>query len=184
MGMLRVGIIMMTVFTVFWSSWAWPHPDPALRISGFALAAAAVLMFVVSLVGGRGRASQSKDKPVLDDAHRPRDRRGAGKTTLIAIAVEVIAIFAVVRWLGAVNPDLIQPAIALIVGAHFLVFQFSPATRGGVHVVTTVLGVTIGAVGLLMINGDRPADLVHALVGLGMAAITLGYGVLFTRAVR
>lgn len=96
----------------------------------------------------------------------------------------MVAIFAVVRWLGTANPDLIQPAIALIVGAHFLVFQFNPATPGGVHVVTTVLGVTVGAIGLLMIHGARPPELVHALVGLGMAAITLTYGVLFARGMR
>ncbi|MDY0114153.1 MAG: hypothetical protein RBS21_07750 [Corynebacterium sp.] len=35
-----------------------------------------------------------------------------------------------------------------------------------------------------MIHGDRPPELVHALVGLGMAAITLTYGVLFARAMR
>jgi hypothetical protein len=39
-------------------------------------------------------------------------------------------------------------------------------------------------IGLLMIHGDRPPELVHALVGLGMAAITLTYGVLFARAMR
>ena len=96
--------------------------------------------------------------------------------------MDAAPVVAAVRWLSSANPDLIQPAIALIVGAHFLVFQLSPATRGGGHVVTAVLGVTVGAIGMPMINGDRPAGIVHALVGLGMAAITLGYGVLFTRA--
>lgn len=189
MGMLRIGIFMMAIFTAAWSAWAWPVPDPLVRVPGIAFGIAAVALAIFGLLRGRGgRAgrgpSQSTGNASLDDAHRPDQGRGAGKTTLIAILVEVVAIFAVVRWLGTVNPDLIQPAIALIVGAHFLVFQFNPATRGGVHVVTTVFGVTVGAIGLLMIHGDRPPELVHALVGLGMAAITLSYGVLFARAMR
>ncbi|MDK8767727.1 hypothetical protein QP932_04330 [Corynebacterium freneyi] len=185
MGMLRIGTFIMAAFTVLWSSWAWPSPDPLLQVAGIAFALAAAVVAVVSLLRGRrgrGGSSQSRETKVLDDAHRHPKQRGASRITVVAIIVEVVAIFAAVRWLGSANPDLIQPAIALIVGAHFLVFQLSPATRGGVHVVMAVLGVTVGAIGMLMINGDRPADIVHALVGLGMAAITLGYGVLFTRA--
>lgn len=185
MGMLRIGTLVMAAFTVLWSSWAWPSPNPVLSIAGIAFALAAAVLAVVSLLQGRrgqGRPSPSKEESVLDDAHRHPTPRGASRITVLAIIVEVVAIFAAVRWLSSANPDLIQPAIALIVGAHFLVFQLSPATRGGVHVVMAVLGVTVGAVGMLMIDGDRPADIVHALVGLGMAAITFGYGVLFTRA--
>ena len=185
MGMLRIGTFIMAAFTVLWSSWAWPSPRPLLHVPGIAFALAAAVLAVVSLLRGRrgrGGSSQSKEEAVLDDAHRHPEQRGASRITVVAIIVEVIAIFAAVRWLSSANPDLIQPAIALIVGAHFLVFQLSPATRGGVHVVMAVHGVTVGPNGMLMINGDRPADIVLALVGLGMAAITLGYGVLFTRA--
>ncbi|UBI02414.1 DUF6609 family protein [Corynebacterium freneyi] len=185
MGMLRIGTLIMAVFTVLWSSWAWPSPRPLLQVPGIAFALAAAVVAVVSLLRGRrgrGGSSQSKEEAVLDDAHRHPKQRGASRITVVAIIVEMVAIFAAVRWLSSANSDLIQPAIALIVGAHFLVFQLSPATRGGVHVVMAVLGVTVGAIGMLMINGDRPADIVHALVGLGMAAITFGYGVLFTRA--
>lgn len=134
---------------------------------------AAAVLAAVSLLRGRrgqGGSSQSKEEALLDDAHRHPKARGASQITALTIVVEVVAILAAVRWLGSANPDLIQPAIALIVGAHFLVFQLSPATRGGVHVVMAVLGVTVGAIGMLMINGDRPAGIVHALVGLGMAA--------------
>lgn len=97
---------------------------------------AAAVLAAVSLLRGRrgqGGSSQSKEEALLDDAHRHPKARGASQITALTIVVEVVAILAAVRWLGSANPDLIQPAIALIVGAHFLVFQLSPATRGGVN---------------------------------------------------
>lgn len=191
MAMIRVGTFMMAAFTVLWASWAWSYANPLVRTLGIALAIAAGVLAAGAVKAIRGGAGASSSET---GGARPRGAssseiggsrpRGAGAMTLAAIAIETVAIIAVVRWLGTANPDLIQPAIALIVGAHFIVFQLSPATRGGIHVVMAFIGATIGIVGILLIHGDRPADLVHALVGAAMAAVTLTYGVAFLRTLK
>ena len=98
---------MMAIFTAAWSAWAWPIPDPLVRVPGIAFGIAAVALAILWLLRGRGgRAGRGRRKhgnASADDATGPT-RGGEPETTLIAILVEVVAISAVVRWLGTVNP--------------------------------------------------------------------------------
>ncbi|TQE43139.1 hypothetical protein EJK80_09020 [Corynebacterium phoceense] len=81
------------------------------------------------------------------------------------------------------NVDLIQPAIAAIVGLHFLLFCLSPAARSVVHIITAAFGSVAGAAGMWQISTGADPATTHAAVGLCIGAITLAYAWIFLQVV-
>lgn len=168
----RLLVLFTTAMTLLWSASAWPAGSLTVQILGWTLSVAAVGMAVTALVARPPRTTPAEQPPA---AGPPR----VAPATLVAVFVEVAAIVIAVSFLARVDPDLIQPAIATIVGAHWVVFWFFPATRSLVHVVAAVVGVAVGGAGIAAVLAGQPAPLVHGLVGIGMATLTLGYALLF-----
>lgn len=108
------------------------------------------------------------------------ERRHRGRIVGIASAVEGAAIVAAVAILGNVGRrDLIAPAVAIIVGLHFLpLARWLPAP---VYYVTAVLLVAVGMAGVVV--RDLPNRILT--VGIGAAAVLwFSCGVVLLRAHR
>lgn len=115
---------------------------------------------------------------------REARNRSAGIVTLVAIVAEIVALLVAIRLVALVDPELIQPTVAAVVGAHFLVFWFSRSTASPLHLWMTALGLAIGVAGIAaVLGGARPA-LVHSMVGLAMAGVTIAYDSDFVVALR
>ena len=96
----------------------------------------------------------------------PEERRRRGRIVRIASALEGVAIFAAVSVLVNLGRrDLIAPAVAIIVGVHFLPLARSfPAP---IYYLTGALLVAVGMAGTLV--HDLPARMLT--VGIGAAAV-------------
>lgn len=182
-----IGIALMGGFTLLWASWAFGGGSVA-EVLGIVevLAGIALLAALVPLFG----AARPSD-PAPSDGTRTPPTGGAAPARarrspvlLVAIAVEVVAILVAVQIVRRIDPELIQPVIALVVGAHFLVFWFSPATRHVLHLVMTASGCIVGVAGIAAIAAGAPPASVHAGVGLAMGVVTVVYGAVFVAMLR
>ena len=186
MDMRWIGIVLMGVFTLFWTSWAFGTSVGALSIIGsVAIAAGVALLLAAVALFRRARTPRNSDADGPVNAHATTKRGGSGLRILnIALFFEFVAIFVAVQIVRHVDVDLIQPVIALIVGAHFALFWFSPATRNALHLWMTAAGIAIGATAIVAVQRDASPAVVHAWVGLAMSAITLIYGIVFVALLR
>lgn len=186
MDMRWIGIVLMGVFTLFWTSWAFGAGVGALKAIGaiFIAAGVALLLAAVALFR-RGFAPRGRGSGSEPDVHTP-SQDGSPRLRLLnfALLVEFVAIIVAVQILRHVDVDLIQPVIALIVGAHFAIFWFSPATRNVLHLWMTAAGVAIGVAAIVAVLRDASPAVVHGWVGLAMSAITLTYGASFVALLR
>lgn len=176
MDMRWIGIVLMGGFTLLWASWAFSGGVAPTIIGAVAMAGGVALLIAAIALFRRARAPRGGDE--IGGATPTRGRSGL-RVLNIALFVEFLAIIVAVQILRHIDPDLIQPVIALIVGAHFVFFWWSPATRNTLHLWTTAAGVAIGAAGIIAVLGDVFPAVVHAWVGIAMAAITLTYGAVF-----
>lgn len=178
-GMLRFGLLLMGGFTMMWMSNALGSGHALTQWLGSIGLAAGAALYVAWYVAGRGRQDQDA-APTLAPADAPgAARRPRHGRFGFAVAVEVVGIFAVVRLLAGTRPELVVPAIALVVALHFLLVH--RAFPHPAHVVTTVVGSLVAAAGAVLALGGTDPALVRGLVGLGMGGITLFYGFTFVR---
>ncbi|MEH3078240.1 MAG: hypothetical protein PGN11_16525 [Quadrisphaera sp.] len=173
-----VGLVLMAVFTTAWSAntlGTWPG---ALGTAVFAVGVLASAWFVVSavrLARVRGRTSTA----ATPEEQRWQKRAGAAFGWVFTAEAVVIVVAAnVLARIG--RPDLVLPAIALVVGVHFY-----PMARIFRRRIDTWLATALSAVGLagllvLLLTGAS-RDLVWGLVACGAALTTGAYGVYFTR---
>lgn len=180
MDMRWIAIVIMGGFTLMWASWAFGAGSSLLALLGGIFTAAGVVLLVAAVVLFPRARQTFVSRP---GGHDPARRSGPGRIFSIAVLVEVVAIIAAVQLVRHIDTDLIQPVIALIVGAHFALFWFSSSTRSVIHLWMTAAGVATGVVGIAAVLGDGTPAAVHAWVGIAMAAITLTYGLLFARLV-
>lgn len=147
---MRVGVVVLSVFAAIWC------------VAGLALAGmrSAFLYAIVALISAA---------IIVAARRRPLNGGDAGKRigrlVGIASAGEGIAIVLAVIVLQSLHaPDDIMPAIAIIVGVHFL-----PLARGipsRLYYATGALLIALGVVGLLVSDAVRPI-----VVGVGAACI-------------
>ena len=175
-----VGFWMMMVFTVFWASWAVAGPGIVLTVLAIAEILAAVVLTVSFLRVGIVWERKSEAGEVGPDETGPGRSTGFG-TLSIALAVEAVAMVVVVLLIRRISPDLIQPAIAVIVGLHFVIFYLSPATRSFVHLITMAFSVIVGGLGIWAVQAHIEPSVVHGWVAVAMACVTLFYGQSFAR---
>lgn len=173
-----VGLLLMAVFTAAWSAntlGTWPGAVGTVVTALGVLAGVWFVVTAVRLVRVRGRASTS----TTPEEERWRKRSGIAFGWVFI--VEAVLIVVAANVLSAVGrPDLVLPAIALVVGLHFY-----PMARIFRRRVDTWLATVLSAVGLagllalLLTGADR--DTVWGLVACGAALTTGAYGVYFTR---
>lgn len=173
-----VGLVLMAVFTTAWSAntlGTWPG---ALGTAITAVGVLASAWFVVTAVGlarTRGRASTAASP------EEQRWQKRAGMAFGWVFTAEAVLIVVAANVLGGIGrPDLVLPAIALVVGVHFY-----PMARIFRRRIDTWLATALSAVGLagllvLLLTGAS-RDLVWGLVACGAALTTGAYGVYFTR---
>ncbi|MEZ0163724.1 hypothetical protein AB2L27_02960 [Kineococcus sp. LSe6-4] len=173
-----VGLVLMAVFTTAWSAntlGTWPGGPGAVITAVGVLVSAWFVLTAVRLARTRGRAS------TVATPEEERWRRRSGTAFGWVFTAEAVLVVAAANVLGAVGrPDLVLPAIALVVGLHFY-----PMARIFRRRVDTWLATALSAVGLagllaLLLTGtDR--DTVWGLVACGAALTTGAYGVYFTQ---
>lgn len=186
MDMRWIGTVLMGVFTLFWASWTFGAGIGALTVIGLAFMAAgvALLLAAVALLR-RARVPRGRGSDGEPDVNAPSQGGGSHfRIFIIALIVEFVAIFVAVQIVRHIDLDLIQPVIALIVGAHFALFWFSPATRNALHLWMTAAGVAIGVAAIVAVLLDDSPAVVHGWVGIAMSAITLTYGAVFVTLLR
>lgn len=169
--------LFMGLMTCAWSTNAW-QAAPVPAALGLAAGAGVALLAVLGVVG-RGRRIAAAT-PAGQGAGRGVPGPMAGLFAL----VEVAAIAGVILLLArSGRPELIMPAIALVVAAHFALFRLVQRSR--LHLLTTALGV-VGAGSALVLAATGAVDPAgaRALAGLALAVCTLAYGVVFLVASR
>lgn len=188
-------IVFMGLMTIAWSANAL-QAAPAAGLFGavagvLLLAAAGVIRLrarglssaPVATSAATAPSSASLRAPASDGEHREREAPGPprirGAALGLIVLVEVCAIAAVVAVLGGSGRgDLVMPAVAAVVAAHFALFLL--VQREILHLATAVVGLlgAGAALGLVAGGGLDPAA-GRALAGLSLALCTLAYGVVF-----
>lgn len=147
-------------------------------------AGVALILAAVALIR-RGFAPRDRDSDSQPGLRAPSPGgRSFFRIFNIAVFVEFVAIIVAVQIVRDIDAGLIQPVIALIVGAHFAIFWFSPTTRHVPHLWMTAAGVAIGMAAIVAILRDASPAVVHGWVGIAMSAITLTYGAMFVLLLR
>lgn len=173
-----VGLVLMAVFTTAWSSntlATWPGAVGAAVTAAGVLASIWFVVVAVRLARTRGRAST-----VMTPEEERRQKR-SGMAFGGVFFVEAVLIVAAANVLGAVGrPDLVLPAVALVVGLHFYPMARIFRRRVDIWLATalSVVGLA-GLLALLFTGADR--DTVWGLVACGAALTTGAYGGYFTR---
>lgn len=165
--------LFMSVMTLAWASNAVevaPVPAALLALLGLAV--------IVGAVRGRrtvGAAPAERTSPRSASSVPAVPGRTAG---LLAL-VEVIGILAAVLLLARTgHGELVMPAVAVVVAAHFALFLL--VQRSWLHLVTSTLGVLGAGTALVLVAiGVLDPAAGRALAGLSLAACTALYGIVF-----
>ena len=164
--------LFMGIMTCAWSTNAW-QASPVLSALGL-LAGAGVALLAVLGTGRRGRPD-----PPAGRAGRTGSGDVPGPVVGLFVLIEVVVIAGVALLLArSGRGELVMPAVALVVAAHFALFLL--VRRSRLHLLTTALGVAgAGCALLLAATGGLDAAAARALAGLSLAACTFAYGVVF-----
>ncbi|TXR52886.1 hypothetical protein [Quadrisphaera setariae] len=173
-----VGLVLMAVFTTAWSAntlGTWPGALGTAITAVGVLASTWFVVTAVRLARTRGRASTATTP------EEQRWQKRAGMAFGWVFTAEAVLIVVAANVLGGIGrPDLVLPAIALVVGVHFY-----PMARIFRRRIDTWLATALSAVGLagllVLLLTSASRDLVWGVVACGAALTTGAYGVYFTR---
>lgn len=165
--------LFMGVMTLAWASnavEAAPVPAALIALPGLAV-------IVAAAIGRRagGTSPDARTAPRSAPSMPPLPGRVAG---LLAL-VEVIGILVAVRLLARTgHGELVMPAVAVVVAAHFALFLVVQRSR--LHLVTSALGILgAGSALVLVAVGALDPAAGRAVAGLSLAACTALYGIVF-----
>jgi hypothetical protein len=188
---LAGGLALMAFFTCMWAWWAFAGLTPVLGITVAVIYSALSAIFVIEairlLVAARVFPTDVPDGVDIPD-HADAPGRGGSSGSIsrprentrtwfgIVFGAEGVAIFAVCAILGATgHTDYINPAIALIVGLHFIPLAWVFQRTIDFYVAGWfTLAATAGIVAIA--SGLMPVALVWSLVSIAAAAGTSFYG--------
>lgn len=173
-----IGLVLMAVFTTAWSAntlATWPGTTGTTITAVGVLASACFLITAVRLSRTRAHASTTMT------AQEQRWKKRSGQAFGWVFAAEGVLIAVAVNALGALGrPDLVLPAIALIVGVHFYPMAAIFQRRIDTYLATALS--IVGAAGLVaLLLTDASKNTVWGLVACGAALTTGTYGAYFTR---
>ena len=177
---VAVGMFLMAFFTTFWALWI-PYGLPS--VVALPLLALFVTLAVGFVVSGIGLVRAGRRFPAVGEDARGRGRR-VQKGFAVVVGAEGLVIGVVCAILGARGAfAYFGPAIALVVGLHFLplgiVFRRTIDYYVGAWVSLAALA------GLWLVRaGTLPPSEVGSLVAVATAAGTATYGVYQVRLTR
>lgn len=166
--------LFMGFMTAAWSSNAF-EAVPLLGVIGVVLGVSAVVAGVMAL-----RRHPRREASAIEG------RRSGGVVSLRAAAIfagiEVVVIVLVSVLLGVFgHGDVIVPAVAFVVAAHFALFRL--VQEQPLHVVAAVAGCCgAGLAIVLVLLGSIDEATGRAVAGLSLAACTAAYAAVFGRA--
>lgn len=168
----------MAVFTTAWCAntlSTWPGVLGTAVFTAGVLASAWFVITAVRLARVRGRASTA----MTPEEQRSQKRAGAAfGWVFTAEAVVIVVAAGVLGRLG--RPDLVLPAVALVVGLHFYPMARIFRRRIDTWLATALSAVGLAGLGVLLLT-DAAQDTVWGLVACGAALTTGAYGAYFAR---
>ena len=169
-----IGLLLMALFTMSWALWSLVGLPSAIGVGAVAAFGALATLYVIRGIGLVRSSAASPAPPPNEHADRGRALQlGYG----ITFGTEGLVIGAASGLLIAHGAaPYLQPAIALIVGLHFVPFGFLFQRRIDFFIAGWV--VTCAALGIWSITLQViPAALAGALVSLATACGTATYGI-------
>ena len=170
---IATGLMLMTVFTTMWSCIAnagLGGKDHHLVLVVFCLLAAAFVSYGISLF--RNAKLFPKSTSEADIAEKKRSGKWFGiifgaEGLFIAIAVNVV--------INLGHPELVIPAIALVVGLHF--YPMAKIFKRNIDYYLATWSTLVAVLGfVLSLNKTLTEPNVMAFVGIGLAVSTSCYG--------
>jgi hypothetical protein len=178
---VAIGLFLMAFFTALWASWSLYGLSAFLGVALIVIFGAFAMIFVIN---GVQLFRSAAGLPLPAGAESQRRGRALQVGFGVTFASEGVVI-AVVCALLAINGGYayFAPAIALIVGLHFIPFGFLFGRRIDFYIAAWV--VVWAIVGIWLIASQiLAAPLVASLVGVATACGTTAYGVYMLRVKR
>jgi hypothetical protein len=178
---VAIGLFLMAFFTALWASWSFYGLSAFLGVALFVIFGAFAVILVINGVQLFRSAARL---PLPAGAESQRRGRALQVGFGITFASEGVVI-AIVCALLAINGgyEYFAPAIALIVGVHFIPFGFLFRRRFDFFIAAWV--VVWAIVGIWLIASQiLAAPLVASLVGVATACGTTAYGIYMLRVKR
>lgn len=174
-------LLLMAFFTLVWAGWIFPAFSAGVA---WPMATPFILLVLLFLVQGVLLFARSRSFPVVATAGRRRQTKRIGMRFGLIFGIEGALIGATSGILSGTGHDAyLAPAIALIVGAHFIPLARVFERTFDYGVAAWVIAVAIAGILLIALTSVAPA-LVSALVGIGTAMGTCAYGMYLLRAKR
>ena len=167
------GLYMMAVFTLVWTGIAYQ----GLRGSAYALVLVVFVVFAVTfIVKGSAIYKLAKLFPGIETEEEKAEEKRMSKWFAIIFGAEGLLIFIAANVvINLKHPELVIPAIALVVGLHFF-----PLARVFKRTVDYYLATwsTIIAVAAIVMSLEKTLSEpgIFAFTGIGLAVATSGYG--------
>jgi hypothetical protein len=171
---VAAALLLMAFFTLVWVAWVFPAVPDGIAL---AIAIPFELLAVLFAVQGVVLFSRSKLFPVVPTADRRGQTKRVGLRFGLIFGIEGVLIGATSGILFATGLDAyLAPAIALIVGAHFIPLARVFERTIDYWVAAWVIAVALAGIIAIAVTPAAPA-FVSALVGIGTAAGTSAYGI-------
>lgn len=176
------GLVLMGFFTLLWGSWT----SQGLGAVGALSVAVFTVVAGLFLLGGITLLVTLRRRPA---SHEPTDAAQSatiGRRFGLVVGAEAVAIFVASAGLGISGNDrYINPAIALVVGLHFLALVWVFPTQRAVNLATgSVLSLAAVAAILVLAADALGTDLTWSLVALVAASCTTAQGLTMLAARR
>src|SRR6476619_8498157 len=177
---VAIGLFLMAFFTALWASWSFYGLSAFLGVALIVIFGAFAVIFVINGVQLFRSAARL---PLPTGAESQRRGRALRMGFGVTFASEGVVI-AVVCALLAINGGYayFAPAIALVVGLHFIPFGF--LFRRSIDFYIAAWVVVWAIVGIWLIDSQILAPLVASLVGVATACGTAAYGIYMLRVKR
>jgi hypothetical protein len=168
------GMLLMALFTTIWSivaEYEIQGNDYGMVIVVFSLFSVVFVTYAMYLF------AISKRLPKLGEEAQKQDGKSKGNRFGLIFVLEGVAIFITVNVLKNLHLDaFVIPAIALIVGLHF--YPMAKIFKRKIDYYFASWTCIVAIVGFIMVIMQSPSiPVVSALVSIGVALATTGYGI-------
>lgn len=171
---IATGLLMMAFFTGLWAGIAYGGMQLSLFRFGLFIFLFLIVLFIIYGIKFFGIAKQFPD--VLSSEDKAKKKR-MGKWFGIIFGAEGLGIFLAVNIVINLNhPDLIIPAIALVVGVHF--YPMAKIFNRKIDYWLATWATLIALCGIVFaLNKTMSSGNVQTFVGIGIALATSSYGI-------
>jgi hypothetical protein len=167
------GLLMMAFFTCLWSGIAFGGLQLSIYKFALIIFLFLIILFIVYAIKFFGIA---KHFPASLSAEDAAEKKKMGKWFGIIFGAEGLGIFLAVNIvINMGHPDLIIPAIALVVGVHF--YPMAKIFKRKIDYWLATWSTLIAVCGIVFtLNKTMPSNDILTFVGVGIALATSSYG--------